>query len=159
MQKITVSALRTDELGQPAQDLCGHEIPPPDGLISVDQIDGSQADILAVIAVAGETVTLKKLGFGELTETVRLLAPVIGAFAGDDNDALSDYLIVHGDAICRALSLLSGRPESWVAELSIEDVLGLLQGALDALSNYMVARVYPRVAAMARNFQPGNRQP
>lgn len=105
-------------------------------------------DVLAAIYVGGEAVAFKTPSFGEISEITRLLSPVIGAFAGKDEEQLGFSLLAEGDRVTRALALATGKPEDWIGGLGIEDFLDLLNAAMGVYSRLLLEKVYPGVAGM-----------
>jgi hypothetical protein len=81
------------------------------------------------ITIAGETITVRELTFGEqlknsaaLTALTDALRPLLKPDADDNLGAVLDALTAQADALAHLIAISTGKPQEWV--LSLPGVLG-----------------------------------
>lgn len=94
------------------------------------------------IIVAGETVTIGKLRFGQVPEFAAAVArPWPMLVEGDWLGAA----ILHNADIRTAISLLCDRHEAWLSELAVDDFVHLAGAAFGLNMDFFVQAVLPAV--------------
>jgi hypothetical protein len=111
------------------------------------------------ITVAGETIEVSPLRVRDLPAMARALAPIataIPAIAGAANptaalaQAASEDVGRWIEAIISGVAVATGRPEEWVGELEIDEIITLAGAVVEANVDFFVRSILPRIQDAAR---------
>jgi len=105
----------------------------------------------ATLVVAGETVALSKLRFGQVPAFAAAVArPWPMLVEGKWLDAA----ILHNADIRTAISLLCDRSDAWLAELDVDEFVQLAGAAFGLNMDFFVRAVLPAVRAATQMLAP-----
>ena len=119
------------------------------------------------ITVAGETLRIAPLRFGQIAEAGKKLAPVIKAIAlspmGKTDQSIMDMaadwvevLASGGEELLTFLAWSVGKPREWFDTIGMDDGIAILQAVYGENLDFFNRRVLPLLArAQAENQQIG----
>ncbi len=99
------------------------------------------------LTIAGESITFMPLKVGQLPVFLRTVDPIIRQMTSPLIDWLS-ILGTHGEALLAALALATGKPLSWVEQLSADEAIALAAQVVEVNADFFIRTVIPRIEAI-----------
>ena len=129
------------------------------------------------VTVAGQTITVKPLTFGQLPKATKLLQPVIkalrdaGALSGEGAviDLIGswvDTLAAGGEDLLALVGYAIGKPRDWFDLLSMDDGVAIVRAVVEVNGDFFARKVLPMLGMLedgakssASSSQPGTAAP
>lgn len=94
------------------------------------------------VAIAGKTLQLTPIRFGELAQTLALAGPLLTELAAPDTRWI-DLILRHSDLLLPLAAQLSRQPQDWVASLALDDAADLLGHCVAVNADFFSRRLAP----------------
>jgi len=107
------------------------------------------------VIVGGETLAIGPVKMRQLSRVSRGMKGLLHHFQGDTVDIMG-MLAEGAEDLTSALSAATDRPEEWIGELTLDDVILLTQTVIEVNADFFARTVLPRVEEAAKGLSKLN---